>query len=43
MGLGKWIVGALGWAMLGPIGGILGGLKKIDKSQPKSRKSVDFG
>ena len=24
MGLGKWIVGALGWAMLGPIGGILG-------------------
>ena len=24
MGIGKWIVGALGWAMLGPIGGILG-------------------
>jgi DnaJ like chaperone protein len=24
MGLGKWIVGALGWVMLGPIGGILG-------------------
>ena len=24
MGLGKWIAGALGWAMLGPIGGILG-------------------
>ena len=24
MGLGKWIVGALGWAFLGPIGGILG-------------------
>ena len=24
MGLGKWIVGAIGWAMLGPIGGILG-------------------
>lgn len=24
MGFGKWIVGALGWAMLGPIGGILG-------------------
>lgn len=24
MGLGKWIVGALGWALLGPIGGILG-------------------
>ena len=24
MGLGKWIVGALGWAMFGPIGGILG-------------------
>ena len=24
MGLGKWIVGALGWAMFGPIAGILG-------------------
>ena len=24
MGLGKWIAGALGWAMLGPLGGILG-------------------
>ena len=24
MGIGKWIVGALGWAMFGPIGGILG-------------------
>lgn len=24
MGIGKWIAGALGWAMLGPIGGILG-------------------
>ena len=24
MGLGKWIVGALGWATLGPLGGILG-------------------
>lgn len=24
MGLGKWIIGALGWAMFGPIGGILG-------------------
>ena len=24
MGFGKWIVGALGWATLGPIGGILG-------------------
>ena len=24
MGLGKWIVGALGWAIFGPIGGILG-------------------
>lgn len=24
MGIGKWIVGALGWAMLGSIGGILG-------------------
>lgn len=24
MGLGKWIAGALGWAMFGPIGGILG-------------------
>lgn len=24
MGLGKWIVGSLGWAMFGPIGGILG-------------------
>ena len=24
MGFGKWIAGALGWAMLGPIGGILG-------------------
>ena len=24
MGLGKWIIGALGWAYLGPIGGILG-------------------
>ena len=24
MGFGKWIVGALGWAMFGPIGGILG-------------------
>ena len=24
MGLGKWIVGALGWAYFGPIGGILG-------------------
>ena len=23
MGLGKWIAGALGWAFLGPIGGIL--------------------
>ena len=23
MGLGKWIAGALGWAILGPIGGIL--------------------
>lgn len=24
MGLGKWIAGVLGWAMFGPIGGILG-------------------
>lgn len=24
MGFGKWIVGALGWAIFGPIGGILG-------------------
>ena len=24
MGIGKWIVGALGWATLGPLGGILG-------------------
>ena len=24
MGLGKWIIGGLGWAMFGPIGGILG-------------------
>ena len=24
MGLGKWIVGALGWSMFGPLGGILG-------------------
>ena len=24
MGLGKWIAGALGWAMFGPLGGILG-------------------
>ena len=24
MGIGKWIVGAIGWAMLGPLGGILG-------------------
>ena len=24
MGFGKWIAGALGWAILGPIGGILG-------------------
>lgn len=24
MGLGKWIAGALGWALFGPIGGILG-------------------
>lgn len=24
MGLGKWIAGALGWAALGPLGGILG-------------------
>ena len=24
MGFGKWIVGAIGWAMFGPIGGILG-------------------
>ena len=24
MGVGKWIAGALGWAMFGPIGGILG-------------------
>ena len=24
MGFGKWIVGALGWATMGPIGGILG-------------------
>ena len=24
MGLGKWIAGALGWATLGPLGGILG-------------------
>lgn len=24
MGFGKWIVGALGWAMFGPIGGIIG-------------------
>ena len=24
MGFGKWIAGALGWAMLGPIGAILG-------------------
>lgn len=24
MGFGKWIVGALGWAMFGPLGGILG-------------------
>ena len=24
MGFGKWIAGALGWAILGPIGGLLG-------------------
>ena len=40
MGLGKWIVGALGWAFFGPIGGILGYYftskieKMVESSEP---------
>lgn len=37
MGLGKWLVGALGWAMFGPIGGLIGyffaaGFEKFSES-----------
>lgn len=44
MGFGKWIVGAIGWAMLGPIGGILGYYfaSRLEKlSEEASRQAGD--
>ena len=40
MGIGKWIVGALGWAMFGPIGGILGYYftSKVEKMAEESAR-----
>ena len=47
MGLGKWIVGALGWAMFGPIGGILGyyftsRLEKLSESVNESQANASW-
>lgn len=44
MGLGKWIIGGLGWAMFGPIGGILGylfasGFEKISEAAAEYQKA----
>ncbi len=48
MGLGKWIAGGLGWAIFGPIGGILGFLagaafEKIDTSQFTGQQNGNNG
>lgn len=42
MGLGKWIAGALGWAMFGPIGGILGYLFAANMER-LAEASVGYG
>ena len=47
MGFGKWIVGALGWAMFGPIGGILGyyftsRLEKLSESVNESQANASW-
>ena len=42
MGLGKWIVGALGWAMFGPLGGILG-YYFASKLEKYSEGPADYG
>ena len=42
MGLGKWIVGALGWAMFGPLGGILG-YYFASKLEKHSEEPADYG
>ena len=42
MGLGKWIVGALGWAMFGPLGGILG-YYFSSKLEKYSEEPADYG
>jgi len=43
MGFGKWIAGALGWAILGPIGGILGYYfaSRVEKLSQESERYTD--
>jgi DnaJ like chaperone protein len=43
MGFGKWIAGALGWAILGPIGGILGYYfaSRVEKLSKESERYTD--
>ena len=48
MGLGKWIAGGLGWAFLGPIGGIIGflmgsALEKSDTTHASNKKTTTKG
>mgnify|MGYP000847478525 CR=1 FL=1 len=42
MGYGKWISGAIGWALGGPIGGILGYTIASFLEGDKSQKTADF-
>ena len=43
MGYGKWISGALGWALGGPIGGILGfALGSVFDNSGENRTSATF-
>lgn len=42
MGLGKWIIGALGWSMFGPIGGILG-YYFASKAEKKAEAAATYG
>ncbi len=43
MGLGKWILGGLGWSLLGPIGGIIGYLigSSLEKNDSTRRVASD--
>lgn len=46
MGLGKWLIGGLGWVMFGPIGGILGyifasGFEKFSEAAEEYQRSYN--